>query len=569
VNEATTGFEQETDVLVVGSGAGGLVAALTAAAQGLDVLVVEKAAEYGGSTSLSGGGAWAPNAPELVRAGERDDPEKVVDYLQAIAPGVSRVRHERYVAEIAEVMAFLEQSLHFRNGFFWARGYSDYHPNKGGSALGRGLWPSPIDKRSLGPDEAALRGGTARIPGAPRGLWLTSVDYHQLIALRWGGWRGRKMMLRLGARVLKARVTRERMAASGQALVTRLRLSLRDAGVPLLLQTPMRSLILDESGRVVGVETGGDGARRIRARRGVILASGGFEHNVSMREEYQSVVGKGWSVASPDNTGDGIRAGRDIGAAVELMDDAWWIPVLRLPVGVWPLVSERGFPGQFIVNGAGQRFTNEAGPYTDFVHDQLEGHAAGVSHIPVYMILDDRAWRRNIIAGHLPGRSTPQAWIDAGCVRIAQTFEELAAQIGVPAEALVETAARYNAFARNGKDEDFGRGDSAYDRYYGDSTYANPNLAEVSKPPFYAFELLPGDLGTKGGLLTDEHARVLREDGTVIDGLYATGNVSASVMGHDYAGPGATIGPAMTFGWVASRHIAGAVRGVAPGAGPS
>jgi 3-oxosteroid 1-dehydrogenase len=139
----------------------------------------------------------------------------------------------------------------------------------------------------------------------------------------------------------------------------------------------------------------------------------------------------------------------------------------------------------------------------------------------------------------------------------------------VPAEALVETAARYNAFARIGKDEDFGRGDSAYDRYYGDSTYANPNLAEVSKPPFYAFELLPGDLGTKGGLLTDEHARVLREDGTVIDGLYATGNVSASVMGHDYAGPGATIGPAMTFGWVASRHIAGAVRGVAPGAGPS
>jgi 3-oxosteroid 1-dehydrogenase len=187
----------------------------------------------------------------------------------------------------------------------------------------------------------------------------------------------------------------------------------------------------------------------------------------------------------------------------------------------------------------------------------------------VFMIIDDRAWKRNIIAGHLPGRRVPQAWIDAKTVRIGQTLEDIANQIDVPGDVLAETAARYNAFARNGKDEDFGRGDSAYDRYYGDPTYTNPNLAEVSEPPFYAFELLPGDLGTKGGLLTDEHARVLREDGTVIAGLYATGNVSASVMGHDYAGPGATIGPAMTFGWVASRHIAGAVREMASSAAPS
>lgn len=557
MGESVEGLDREVDVVVVGAGAGGFVAALTAAADGLDTVLIEKASVYGGSSSLSGGGAWAPNAPEFRRLGEEDDPEKVVAYLQAIAPGVSLARHERYVAEVPKVMEFLERSPHFENGFFWAKGYSDYHPEKGGSALGRGLWPSPIDKRKLGADEGGLRGGTARIPGAPKGLWLTSVDYHQLIGLRWGGWRGRKMMARLAGRVIKARITGERMAASGQALIGRLVLSLRDAGVPLLLETPMRSLLTDASGRVVGVEAERDGqVVRFMARRGVIVATGGFEHNVAMREEYQPLVGKGWPVGSPDNTGDGIQAGASLGAAVDLMDDAWWMPVMKLPAGVWPLVSERGFPGQFIVNGAGRRFTNESSPYTDFVHDQLAGHETGVSHIPVYMVIDDRAWKRNIIAGHLPGKAIPQAWLESGCIQIGQTFEELAGKLGIPPEALRETADRFNAFARQGKDEDFGRGDSPYDNYYGDPSYPNPNLAEVSQAPFYAFTLLPGDLGTKGGLLTDDEGRVLRPDGSVIPGLYATGNASASVMGNDYAGPGATIGPAMTFGWVAAHHIA-------------
>jgi 3-oxosteroid 1-dehydrogenase len=238
------------------------------------------------------------------------------------------------------------------------------------------------------------------------------------------------------------------------------------------------------------------------------------------------------------------------------MDDAWWMPAMQLKGGVWPLVSERCAPGQFIVNSAGKRFTNESSPYNDFVHDQLEGHRTGVSHIPAYMIIDDRAWKRNIIAGHLPGKPMLDAWKESGFIHQADTLEELAEKIGVPAQALKETAERYNNFARNGKDDDFHRGESAYDNYYGDPSYKNPNLGEVDKPPFIAFTIVPGDLGTKGGVLTDENARALREDGTVIKGLYATGNVSAAVMGNDYAGPGATIGPAMTFGWIAAHDLA-------------
>jgi 3-oxosteroid 1-dehydrogenase len=560
-------FDHEVDVLVVGSGAGGMVTAWTAANQGLDVLLIEKADLYGGSTALSGGGAWFPNAPEFLRQGQRDDPEKLFAYLRTIAPDVAPERQRRYLEEAPKLAEALERTPFFKNGFFWVKGYSDYHPEKGGNPQGRGLWASPIDQRHLGADAAALRGGMARIPGAPKGMWLTSVDFRDLTFLRWGGLRGARALVRLGWRSVAARVRGRRIMTSGAALITRLRLALREAGVPLWLETPMRELITDAGGRVVGVvaERGGR-PYRIGARHAVMIATGGFESNEQMRRRHQPAIGKGWTSASPDSTGDGHRAGEAVGAAFSLMDDAWWMPGMQIPGGVFPLVAERAYPNQFIVNGAGRRFTNEASPYTDFVHDQLAGHRTGVSHIPVFMIIDHHAWTHNMIAGHLPGRRMPKAWVESGLVQKADTLEELARRIGVPERNLVETAARYNQLARSGRDEDFHRGESAYDRYYGNPNYPNPNLGEVGKPPYYAFTLVPGDLGTKGGMLTDEHARVLREDGTPIAGLYATGNASSSVMGNDYAGPGATIGPAMTFGWVGAHHIAAAGRGELIGA---
>lgn len=563
-------FDRIVDVAVVGAGAGGMVAAWVAKTEGLDVLLTEKASQYGGNSAISGGGAWIPNAPEFLRRGERDDPEDVVAYLQAIAPDVDVRRHRRYVDEAPKLAAALEDRGWFKDGFLWARGYSDYHPEKGGHPLGRGLWAAPIDGRLLGDDLAHLRGGRKRMAGAPKGMWLTSLDFHALTALRWKGLRGKRMLFRLAGRTVKARVRGEQMLTSGAALIARLRLMLRDAGVDLWLEAPMRGLLTDDDGAVIGMVVVRDGREfRIKARHGVILATGGFENNAAMREDHLAAVPKGWSSGSPDNEGDGIVVGEKAGAALSLMDDAWWMPAMELPGMVWPLVAERAYPEQFIVNQAGERFANEAAPYTDFVHVQLEGHASGVSHIPAYMIVDNRGWMHNLIAGHLPGKPMPKEWLSSGLVRRADTLAELAVKIGVDPQTLERTAKRYNELAERGRDEDFGRGESPYDNYYGNPDYANPNLGPVVKPPFLAFRLIPGDLGTKGGILTDDRARALRADGGVLEGLYATGNVSASIMGNDYAGPGATIGPAMTFGWVAAHEVIARAQAKPSGASPA
>lgn len=292
---------------------------------------------------------------------------------------------------------------------------------------------------------------------------------------------------------------------------------------------------------------------RIRARLGVLLATGGFEHNPTMRKRYLPEGGRDdFSAASADNTGDGIAVGEQIGAAVDLMDDAWWMPSFRRPDGIdQVLVSERSIPRSIIVDQRGARFTNEASPYVTFVHAQLAG-----GHDPAWLIFDAKAKSRYPIGGVMPGRRFPRAWRDSGLIRTARTLDGLANAIGVPAATLTDTIKRYNGFARDGVDADFHRGVSAYDNYYGDPTLEQPTLDVLDAPPYYALRVRIGDLSTKGGLVHNDHAQVLRGDGSVIAGLYATGNTSASVMGNDYPGAGATIGPAMVFGYVAARHAA-------------
>lgn len=245
------------------------------------------------------------------------------------------------------------------------------------------------------------------------------------------------------------------------------------------------------------------------------------------------------------------------------MDDAWWMPSVHHPSGATiPLVSERCIPPSVIVSADGRRFTNESSPYVNFVHDQLEG-----GHTTAWFVMDAKARARYPFAQILPGMPFPKAFYENGTVHRADTVADLARSIDVPAEALTETVERFNGFARTGKDTDFGRGDSAYDRYYGDPTMKNPNLDELVKAPYYAIRIEVGDLGTKGGLVCDEHSRVLREDGSAVAGLYATGNTSAAVMGNEYAGPGATIGPAIVFGYLAARHAAAVTRSGAGAAG--
>jgi 3-oxosteroid 1-dehydrogenase len=552
-------WDQSFDVVVVGSGAGGMTAALTARAAGASVVLVEKGARYGGSTALSGGGIWAPNNPTLLRQGLGDDPADVRRYLHAVVGDrVPAARLDTFAAAAPLALEFLErQSRHLR--FFWCRGYSDYHPEyPGGRPDGRSIEALPFDKRALGAMEDELL--ETGIQG-PAGLWITATDFHDLNQVT-RTWLGKKALLRAAGRMAGNVVRRRRMATTGAALVGRLRLALAEAGVDVWLATPVTGLVADRApggGRVAGLVVERDGVSlRIEARSGVILATGGFDHNPEWRAKYLGPVDHDWSMGAPTNTGDGIRLGEDLGAAVDLMDDAWWMPAIEQPKGkLFPLVSERSMPGSLIVNQAGKRFTNESAPYVNFIHDQLRLETEQGGHVPAWFIMDQRARQRYTFAGFAPYQPLPKSWFGIGTMFSSSTLEGLAAKIGVPAGALTATVERFNAAARAGRDDDFDRGASAYDRYYGDPTLPNPCLNELVKAPYLAAKLVPGDLGTKGGLVTDEHARVLKEDGSVLEGLYAVGNTSASVMGNEYAGAGATIGPSLTFGWVAARHATG------------
>ena len=550
---AHLGWDHEVDFLVIGSGGGGMTAALAAYDCGLSTLVVEKGKRYGGSTGISGGGIWIPNNPTLRRQGHADSRESIRRYLDVLTEGkVPAARLDAFVDQGPATMELLERSRWM--DLYWTKGYADYHPEyDGGRPLGRSVEPKPFDTRKLGEDEKYQRPNSMK---GPLGLWVTGKDYHDLAMVK-RTWRGRWASVVAAWRVSSNLVRRRHMATGGRALVARLRMMLKDAGIPLWLSAPMTDLVV-EDGRVVGAVVQQDGRTvRVGGRYGVLLATGGFEHNWAMREDFLPEGGRpNHSLGARENTGDGIMAGQHLGAALDFMDDAWWMPSVEHPAGATiPLVSERAIPGHVIVSADGRRFTNEASPYVNFVHDQLAG-----KHHPAWFVMDARARSRYPFAQILPGRPFPQDFYDAGIVHRADTIVELADAIGVPAQSLAATIARFNDMARSGTDLDFGRGGSAYDRYYGDPTLPNPNLDVIDKAPFYAVQIQIGDLGTKGGLVCDEHARVLREDGSVIEGLYATGNTSASIMANEYAGPGATIGPSMVFGYIAARHAASSDR---------
>ncbi|MFC5745849.1 FAD-binding protein [Actinomadura rugatobispora] len=566
--------DRTVDVLVVGSGAGGLTAALAANARGLSTLVVEKAAHFGGSSALSGGGIWAPGAPQQVRAGVRLDSEDVLEYLRKITDelvGDDRLR--AYLEHAPKMLAFLEgASEHLR--FVWKPGYPDYYPElPGGSAEGSVINIPPIDMRKLGADAERLLPPHAV---APPGLWIGPnelVDFYRLRQT----WKGKLLFTRLLWRMVRARLLGERVVTMGQALMTRLMLAFRERGLELWLDSPMTSLTTDETGRVTGAEIRRDGTvRRVRALGGVVVASGGFDHDAELRRTHQPQADPSLSLGATSNTGDGIVAAQRAGADLDLMDGAWWYPAVAWGEGrVQFSLNERMMPAQFIVNGDGDRFINEAAPYQDFGYTMIAGEDAGVRHIPVWLITNEWCWRRYVIFGHLPlpripfapvptGRKLPGSWTASGSVVTGGTLDELAGRIGVPADRLRRTADRYDRMAGTGRDPDFHRGDSLYDQYYSDRTLPHPNLAPLGEGPYYAFALRLSDLGTNGGIVTDARARALRGDGTAIDGLYATGNASATIMGRSYAGAGATLGPAMTFGYVAANDIADARGGSRP-----
>ena len=556
--------EQEFDVVVVGSGGAGMVAALTAAHQGLSTVVVEKAAHYGGSTARSGGGVWIPNNEILKRDGVKDTPEAAAQYLHGIVGDVvERERIDTYLKRAPEMLSFVLANSPLK--MCWVPNYSDYYPEApGGRAGGRSIEPRPFNAKKLGSDMAGLEPPYGKVP---LNVVVMQQDYVRLNLLK----RHRKGVLRslkIGARTMWGKATGKALVGMGRALIAPLRIGLRDAGVPVLLNTALTDLYV-EDGVVRGVyvrdTTGPESAepRLIKARRAVILGSGGFEHNEQMRVKYQRApITTEWTVGAAANTGDGIVAAEKLGAALELMEDAWWGPTVPLVGAPWFALSERNSPGSIIVNMSGKRFMNESMPYVEACHWMYGGQygqgAGPGENVPAWLIFDQQYRDRYIFAGLQPGQRIPKKWLESGVVVKADTLEELAELTSLPAAELAETVSRFNGFARAGTDEDFHRGESAYDRYYGDPTNKpNPNLGEVSHAPYYAAKMVPGDLGTKGGIRTDVHGRALRDDGSIIEGLYASGNVSSPVMGHTYPGPGGTIGPAMAFGYLAALHISG------------
>ncbi|WP_414588777.1 FAD-dependent oxidoreductase [Scytonema sp. PCC 10023] len=546
-------WDYTKDIVVVGSGAGGMTAALVACARKNDVILLEKSSVYGGSTALSGGAIWIPGNHLMAQAGISDSREEALIYLKTVTTDqVAEKLLQAYVDNAAAMVKYLEENSHVH--FQILPGLSDYYPEHKGyqSQGGRTLIAIPFNKRKLGKIAQDLR-----LPH-PQTLVLgrinvTPNEAHKMVDSSLKGRLKAAYILSQyifnPSRLFARYDTRLTM---GNALIGSLRLSLLNRNIPIWLNAPVKQLII-ENKAVVGVEVEQNGKKlNIRTNKGVILAAGGFSRNKAMRLQYQRhPISDQWTAANPDDMGDGIHMGISVGAECELMQEAWWTPTTVVPGKeyAYVLIIEKSLPGCMIVNAKGQRFTNEASPYIDVVNDMYK-----YDSIPAFLIFDNR-FRNKYPTGPLMPGFTPKKYSDNDYIKVADTIEKLAAKCGIEPQKLVETTQKMNQYALTGKDLDFQRGDSSYDRYYGDpNVKPNPCLGAIDRPPFYAIEIFPGDLGTKGGLKTDNYARVLRKDGTVIEGLYATGNVSASVMGNTYPGAGATIGPAMTFGYIAAGH---------------
>ncbi|KPJ54456.1 MAG: 3-oxosteroid 1-dehydrogenase [Dehalococcoidia bacterium DG_18] len=549
-------FEHITNVVVVGSGAAGLTAAIAARDAGCEVIVLESMDKVGGSTAKSGGGIWIPNNPYMKACGVDDSYDAALTYMNEVipekGPASSKELREAYLKNAPELVRWLE-GLGFKA--LYARGYPDYYPEcSGGCAEGRCVESALFDPRLLG------KQWKDKVYTIPVPMHTFEANKFTLVLRTWSGFR--TTMDIIFRRAVLWRLLGKQRVSMGGALVGQLLKILLDRSVSVWIKTPLVSLIT-EGDAVVGVTVKKDGKEmRIRATHGVMLAAGGFEHNDAMRQQYQQhPITTEWTSGDAGNKGDGIQAGIAVGAAVEMMDEAWWMPTLLPKSGPLPTLFERSLPYSMIVDSSGKRFMNESQSYVACGKQQYARNKE-VPAIPAYIILDSRHRKYYVLGTSMFPRITPKSAYKEGFITRADSLPELARKMGIDEAGLVATAKRFSEFARKGKDEDFHRGDSAYDRFYSDPRVKpNPNLGPIDTPPFYALKIWPGDLGTMGGLLIDEHARVLRKDGSVIRGLYAAGNNTASVMGRTYPGPGSTIGPAMVFGMIGGRHAATMAKG--------
>jgi 3-oxosteroid 1-dehydrogenase len=571
-----TEFDEIVDFAIVGSGAGSMCAALVMRAAGKSALILEKTALVGGSTSRSGGVMWIPNNPFMKRDGVEDSPERAATYMDTLvgdqkdAPGGSPARRREFLAQAPLMVQFLQsQGIKLTRIKHWP----DYYDNlPGGSAPGRTVVAELFNVNELGSWKARLRTSTIIVPVSLMPGFLPQVmrslgvqfltasleDMFSLQNIR-RSWSSKMLAFRVVLRTLAAKVSGKHFLAGGAALQGRmLQASLR-AGVDVRTESPVSQLIV-EGGAVRGVLTVKEGRPwRIEARLGVLVDAGGFAHNQRMRDQYAPGTSVKWTMASPGDTGEMIEEMMRVGAATAQMDERVGNQA-TLPPGFEdsdikpPAQSVTAKPHAILVDQTGVRYMTEGGSYMQYCKGMLERNKS-VAAVPSFAILDAQYMANYMLAGTFPGSPKPQAWFDSGYLKKSDTIEGLALQLAMDPAVLKKTVDRWNGFVARNCDEDFHRGEKAYDRWLGDP-YHKPSasLGSIAVAPFFAVPVVPGDVSTFGGVVCDEYARVLRTDGSIIPGLFATGACSASVMGRAYAGAGASIGPSFTWGFVAAMH---------------
>ncbi|MDB2599948.1 FAD-dependent oxidoreductase [Gammaproteobacteria bacterium] len=563
-------FDEIFDVLVIGSGCGGLTAALTAdISNPAKVLVIEKSHLIGGTSATSGGVIWIPDNHLGKEKGAQDSISEAKDYLKATIPTdeFNEPLIDAYLDQGPKMVKFMQDHTDAR--YTSLEHYPDYFQDAPGVKLGnRALEPLPVSADVLGDDVDNLH------PSGPQtivfGRYGVNFEESHAFTTQSPGW------FRLFAKIFltywldfswRIKRKRSRRLAFGAASVTRLFASVKKRNIPIWRSAELKEFILGDN-RVIGAVIHKDGRLiKVQARRGVIVASGGFGQNQEMREKYlPKPTNSDWGCEPKTNTGDPIKAAEAIGAQLKFMDKAWWVTTVKAPNEEFPRLSEveKSLPGNYTVNKSGKRFANESQNYLTFMLEVLDKEKKGESCAPMYMIFDANHRKNYPVGPLMPGKFFPDKlikiihkdWFESDFLTTANTIEELAIKIGIDSEALQSTVKRVNNFSVTGKDLDFQRGDNERDRFSGDPSLLNPCLGPIDKPPFYAMRIDPGEFATCGGMVINEYGQVLDNDNQAIAGLYATGNCTPALL-TTYPGPGATIGPAMTFGFIAGKHISG------------
>lgn len=551
-------FDETFDWVVVGSGGASMCSALRMREAGKSVLILEKTEYVGGTTARSGGVMWIPNNLYMKRDGIKDSFDEALLYLNTLlgddptAKGATRARREVFLRECVAMLELLQRAgIEQHRAHYWP----DYHSElPGASQVSRSVLPKPFNINHLGEWKSKLRPGFLMFPATlEEALLVPRAGYMP---------QGRLVMLKVALRVIGGRLTGKRWAGAGAALQAAMLHASLKAGVEIRTQTPVSELIVEE-GKVTGVLIQQDGQqRRIGARLGVLVNAGGFAHNQRMRDQYIPGTSTAWTSASTGDTGEMIEEMARLGAELSQMNERVGNQTTLPPgselsdykAGAQQLTAS---PHAILVDQSGVRYMNEGGSYMTYCQGMLERHKT-VPAVPSWAIFDQQYIDRYMLAGVKPKPKLLAKWREAGYLKQTDSIRQLAAEIHVDASTLVNTVERFNGFVAQNRDEDFQRGERAYDNWLGDPTHKpSATLGTIEQGPFYAVPVYPGDVGTYGGVVTDEHARVLRADGSVIAGLYAAGVSTASVMGRAYPGAGASVGPAFTWGYVAAGHALG------------